>query len=330
MIAWVSFFSLPYLLISDHKPATNLPVSKPYESWPNNLFYFNSLLLVGVFYLNSEVLTPRLLLKKRVGWYLLGIAATVLASVFCSNVVKVYAFGHEEPSLLYASPKIIFPLITIFFLSLAYRMIVDSRQKQRQLQEQETAHLQTELKFLRSQVNPHFLLNVLNNMVSLARKKSDDLEPSLLKLSHLLQFMLYDADQQRITVGEEVEYLENYIALQKMRFGHTVAIRFQPPPPEMLGTLIAPMLLIPLVENAFKHGVNMAQQPEIDMNLSIENHTLYFVVSNTCAPKEQKDSGSGIGLNNLTRRLELLYPGQYEFHIDQQPSRFEARLTLHL
>lgn len=328
VLCWVTFYSLPYLLITDPKPATIPSPPKPYDASPNPLFYFNSLLLVGVFYLNSDFLAVRFLSRNRIGWYIASLAATVAASVVITNLFQRLYCDQSYKGLMNASPKLIFPLLTILFLSVAYRMTLDSRRQQKIMQERQTEHLQTELKFLRSQVNPHFLLNVLNSLVALARKKSEDLEPSLMKLSHLLQFMLYDADQTTITISEEVDYLENYIALQKMRFGHKVDIRFSAPSGLALGQTIAPMLLIPLVENAFKHGVGMVETPVIDIQLDIQNNILSFTVSNTYNASETKDGGSGIGLNNLRRRLELLYPGQYTFTTTAAEPWFTAGLVI--
>src|SRR5262249_40157374 len=150
------------------------------------------------------------------------------------------------------------------------------------------------------QVNPHFMFNVLNNMVALARKKSDLLEPSLIKLSSLLRYMLYETDEQKVPLEKEVEYLRSYIDLQQQRFGSLVKINVDVHAPDKHYE-IEPMLLIPFVENAFKHGTGIIDSPQIDIELSAENDTLKFLVSNKYneGVEETKDNSSGIGLSNV-------------------------------
>jgi LytS/YehU family sensor histidine kinase len=167
-------------------------------------------------------------------------------------------------------------------------------------------------------------------MVALARKKSDQLEPSLIKLSQLLRYMLYETNN-RVSLKKEVEYLESYIDLQKQRFGNTVKITttFEEIDDHHE---IEPMLLIPFVENAFKHGVVMYDQPRIDINMHMENDTLHFHVGNTCVQEglEVKDNTSGIGLTNVKRRLELLYPETHTLVIDRRAEWFDVSLQIHL
>ena len=145
--------------------------------------------------------------------------------------------------------------------------------------EKETENLKTELSFLRSQVSPHFMFNVLNNMVALARKQSDALEPSLIKLSSLLRYMLYETDEEKVLVEREIEYLNNYIDLQKQRFGKNIRITTSFDEREK-GYTIEPMLLIPFVENAFKHGTGIITDACIDIHLLVHNGKLVFTVRN--------------------------------------------------
>ena len=189
-----------------------------------------------------------------------------------------------------------------------------------------------ELQLLRSQISPHFLFNILTNLVSLARKRSGDLEASLLMLSGLMRYMLYDASK-RISLQQEVEYLESYIALQKLRFGREVKIVFNIEISlEEKSYNIEPMLLIPFVENAFKHGTGYADQPFINIKLSAKNGILVFQVMNKYeeGTSVSKDETSGIGLNNVRSRLTLLYPQRHELVIEKGNNLFNVNLTLQL
>jgi len=210
-------------------------------------------------------------------------------------------------------------------------MIIDKIASDKLLQQRENENLKTELSFLRSQVSPHFMFNVLNNMVALARKKSDQLEPSLIKLSSLMRYMLYETDEQKVQLEKEVEYLQSYIDLQQQRFGKNVAIHSCFSQNDGNYT-IEPMLLIPFVENAFKHGTGLIQNAEIDIELKAKNHILYFTVRNkyNSEKEEQKDKTAGIGLTNVERRLNLLYGKDHTLLITKKDGWFTVSLQLNL
>jgi LytS/YehU family sensor histidine kinase len=172
------------------------------------------------------------------------------------------------------------------------------------------------------------MFNVLNNLVALARLKSNQIEPSLIKLSHLMRYMLYDSDQETISLEKELEYLKSYIDLQHLRFGDDVKVNLVTEG-QISGRMIEPMLLIPFVENAFKHGMGMIKDPFIDIHLKVNNTGLEFAVSNkTCTEPEVKDKNSGIGLNNVKRRLELLYKDHYELNTGKSGNIYTAALKI--
>ena len=199
------------------------------------------------------------------------------------------------------------------------------------IKEKENENLKTELSLLRSQVNPHFMFNVLNNMVALARKQSDQLEPSLIKLSSLMRYMLYDADGDKVLLEKEIEYVQSYIDLQKQRFGKNVKIE------TLLSDIdtdyeIEPMLLIPFVENAFKHGTGFIEDATIHIELRAKKNLLHFQVRNRFneQSEEIKDRTSGIGLTNVKRRLNLLYGNKHALLISKNEEWFTASLQLNL
>jgi LytS/YehU family sensor histidine kinase len=222
-----------------------------------------------------------------------------------------------------------FVFLFIQAASTAYQMIRDRIQADKLLKEKENENLKTELSFLRSQVSPHFMFNVLNNMVALARKRSDLLEPSLIKLSSLMRYMLYEADEDLVSLESEVEYLQSYIDLQLQRFGNKVSVKLDFSEIDA-DYEIEPMLLIPFVENAFKHGVSGLDDAIIEIELKAIKKQLLFVVSNKYNNQleEIKDKTSGIGLANVKRRLQLLYQSNYQLKIENANNFFTVSLHL--
>jgi LytS/YehU family sensor histidine kinase len=228
-----------------------------------------------------------------------------------------------------------YPLTFIYLFmvaaSTAYRMTGDRMKADKLAKEKENENLKTELSLLRSQVSPHFMFNVLNNMVALARKKSDLLEPSLIKLSSLMRYMLYETDEEKVQLEREIEYLQSYIDLQKQRFGNNICVQASLNNTD--GNYeIEPMLLIPFVENAFKHGGGHMDKPKIDIELSAHKQQLRFKVINryNAESLEIKDRTSGIGLPNVQRRLNLLYGKKHSLQIDKQNGMYTVNLQINL
>jgi LytS/YehU family sensor histidine kinase len=223
------------------------------------------------------------------------------------------------------------PLI-VLLCSYCYRIILDNNIRLANIKERETVHLRTELSFLRSQINPHFLFNVLNNLTLLARKKSELIEPAIVNLSQLMRYMLYESDGNKVPINQEVTYLKSYIELQLLRFGKEVIVNT-----DMDGDYssfyIGPMLLIALVENAFKHGTGTFNHSTIYITLKVsDQHKLYFSVINDIAQsaKQQTDEVGGIGIKNLKRRLDILYPGKHTLKVFSHGLIFSAELSIDL
>ena len=187
-----------------------------------------------------------------------------------------------------------------------------------------------ELSYLKSQTNPHFLFNTLNNIYSLARDKSDLAPESILRLSKILRFMLYETSGKYIPIEQEVKIISDYIALEKLRYDDSLLINFNYDIEDMKQAM-PPLLLIPLVENAFKHGVSETRgRPFVDIHLSVNKRQLAFVVQNSTEdPSEEKNVKENIGLSNLRRQLELLYK-HYELTVQQKGSVFNATLKINL
>jgi len=298
---------------------------------PGLFFTVAGLIHMGIFYGNAYFLYP-VFFNRRFWWlYLLLSALLIYASLQLKYHIldTWFPFVLKTPSVY----KFVFgPSIAFFIISIIYRKVIDQVSFEKEQKEKQAAQLLTELKFLRSQISPHFLFNVLTNLVSLARKKSDKLEQSLIMLSDLMRYMLYDTRGNKIALQKEIEYLNNYIALQKLRFGNDVPVNSSiEAGDENNGYSIEPMLLIPFVENAFKHGTGYHEQPAIDIALSVNRERLFFEVKNTF---ENEPAGSGenpgIGLNNVRSRLNLLYKDNYTLTLDDRNNVFHIVLTLKL
>ena len=178
---------------------------------------------------------------------------------------------------------------------------------------------------LRNQVNPHFLFNVLNNIDALVYPHSQEASDAIVKLSSIMRYMLYDSNTDWVTLGKEVHYLNSYIELQNMRLKDNSGIKvdFRAIDKELQ---IAPMLLVPFVENAFKHAT---KDPKIDMRIETEEGKLAFTVRNSIDQENnQKDSVGGIGLQNVKRRLNLIYPNKHELVINEESDSFYVQLTI--
>jgi LytS/YehU family sensor histidine kinase len=187
-----------------------------------------------------------------------------------------------------------------------------------------------ELNYLKSQTNPHFLFNTLNNIYSLARDKSDLAPESILRLSKILRFMLYETSGKYIPIEQEIKIISDYIALEKLRYDESLRINFNYDIEDMKQAM-PPLLLIPLVENSFKHGVSETRgQPFVDIHLSVNKRQLSFVVQNSTEDSsDEKSVKENIGLSNLRRQLELLYK-HYELTVQQSGSVFIATLKINL
>lgn len=328
--AWVLLFSLPALLTSSHNseqprdPKEN-DLVKTIFVWTMNGTW------VLFFYVNALVLIPRFVYKNKYGLFV-TIQSLILIELLTQSALLFGAMSDKEHFVL--GRHVLFNFfIYLFFLSCstAYQVVKDKIKADRINTEKENENLKTELSLLRSQASPHFMFNVLNNMVALARKKSDLLEPSLIKLSSLMRYMLYDSDEEKVSLENEIEYLQSYIDLQQQRFGTKLKLNVSFHPADKLYQL-EPMLLIPFVENAFKHGTGMIEDPTIEINLRAENNMLNFTVQNKYNPasEEEKDQTPGIGLANVKRRLNLLYGTHQNLLISERDNWFIISLQIHV
>ena len=290
-------------------------------------------LMAAYFYYNYLVLIPRFLLRKRLLLYGLLLIAGLVVICFL-NVFFVLATAgiieHHHPfSFWHTFTFPLYPAVLAFALSSTVRTTSEWYKNERQKKEMEAEKLTSELAFLKSQVNPHFLFNTLNNICSLARKKSDDTENAIIKLSQIMRYMLQDSQVEKVNLEMEVEYLNGYIELQRIRLPESVRVNFLVEGnPEKIS--IEPLLLIPFVENAFKHGVTFQGDTDINISLRISENRLVFYVSNKIARQGEMPgkNGSGIGLKNVVRRLELLYPDRHKLSVTDDGNLYQVELMI--
>jgi two-component system, LytTR family, sensor kinase len=321
ILVWSLVLFLPYLVSDADNQYKIGPI-------PGLFFTLSGIFHMTIFYGNAFFLYPKLL--NRTYWWLYIGSAVLL--IVLSGTGKFYILDEWFSDSPEASSHVLFPSVVVFTVSIFYSIAGERIRSEKLQKENEALQLGMELKFLRSQISPHFLFNILTNFASLARKKSDHLEESLLMLSGLMRYMLYDAEK-KISLKQEMDYLESFIALQRLRFGRDVKIMFDITiPNEQTNYCIEPMLLIPFVENAFKHGIGYMDQPAIDINLTVKEGKLIFQVKNKFDPKAEasKDECSGIGLNNVRSRLALLYPETHSLIIHNDKDLFCINLTLTL
>lgn len=322
LVAWAIIFSLPYIFspeFSSAKDKNELAFRK--------LDTVTNFLWMGLFYLNFLLFMPQLFYKKKYALYIFALLFSFfLIMLIHGALFKPFVPGHNF-NFLKSSQHNIIPFLFTVLVSMVYTMVADRIKTDLLAARLKHENLKTELSFLRSQVSPHFLFNVLNNITALARIKSDDLEPTVMKLSSLMRYMLYETDEDKVIVKNEVEYMQAYIDLQKQRYGDELTLEVSFDIREEWHTL-EPMLLIPFVENAFKHG-GILQHPEIHIRLSVIDNKLHFSVKNKFEHlKATKDKTSGIGLVNVKRRLELLHPKKHVLNIYKESNWFIVDLLV--
>lgn len=331
---WAFLIALPILLGPNTNSSNAEEIRRSYF-W---IFYMTSFTVINIpfFYLNTEVLLPKLLRAKGVIIYLLTLIGAIVFMLWIHEELFHWAYSHffsgnhsGGGARRGALMRMIFQLLFYAAIGTSYRLISDRMKEDEQLKEQENERLKSELSFLRSQISPHFMFNVLNSVVSLSRRKPEMVEPVVVKLSELMRYMIYETNDSIVPISKELVYLESYIDLQKIRFGDDIHIDFK----HELGpksSHIEPMLLIPFVENAFKHGVGFIENPTIEIELKDSATELYFRVANKKGTtiNEMKDESSGIGLANVKRRLELLYPTNHRLDVNDFGSEFIITLTI--
>jgi len=359
---WICFFMLPYIFSPEPK---NIPtqISRHIVT----LFIVINIFLLGFYYFNTLILIPRLLFKKKWYFFILIVAGCLTAFLYApreithlingtndemirsefrnemrqkmaevstssgsskSAVVKQQSnAGNKRKGTRYF-PGSYAVFLLVFAVGTSITVFNQWIKAERTRERIENEMLQTELSFLKSQINPHFFFNTLNNIYSLAVVNSAKTAPTVMKLSSIMRYILTETKTDFVPLQNEIDFIKNYIDLQQVRLTDKVVLDFKVEG-KVDDIQIAPLLFIPFVENAFKYGVSAKEASLIDIRISTTNTLLSFSVTNTIAQADNTmQETTGIGMNNVKRRLQLLYPDKHALVVKQDGNHFFVHLDI--
>lgn len=303
------------------------------------LFGYYGLINISIFYINYTLLVPQLIKEqKKYGLYIASItmlifSMTIVKTVLASLNSDLVLLDYMPDSKSLAPVNIVSYVLRAVFMSGFFvvvstliRFAVDWFSNDRVQRDLESEKKDMELQFLKSQLNPHFLFNSLNNIYSLAYQKSDKTADAILKLAEIMRYMIYESNDRWVSLSKEIEYVQSYIELQKLRFkdGASIVMNLNG---EIDNQQIVPLILISFVENAFKHGVANDPADPIMINLIANQKILHFSIRNR-KKESNKDMVGGVGLNNVERRLQLLYPERYKLNIVNSQTHYTSELMI--
>jgi two-component system LytT family sensor kinase len=343
VLVW-GLFGLTFLLF---QPLTGR-LTMPPQFWVKQGLMFCAWVIT--FYLTSKVTVPRLLLQGRTEWFILAVVATTAAVLLFSKFLemslnlpalmdKAFLVATGRPKLL---PKGGFRIDTMGLLTTMFVLgistcvtVVQKWQKDAQVRQTlEQQRVQSELSVLKAQINPHFFFNTLNNIYALTLLDGEQARTAIHRLSRMMRYVLYDTAGGTTLLSQEIAFVQDYITLMQLRLDERVTVTFEKPEP-VHDVAIAPMLVLPFLENAFKHGVAATENSSIFIALRQPTPAvLELEVRNTrlTLPSTDLAGSNGIGLVNTRRRLDLLYPGQFNLLVDNHTpaNEFRVQLTLHV
>jgi two-component system LytT family sensor kinase len=341
VLIWV-VFALTYFF---QPSALNIPF--PWQFWLKQGILLA--LLVITYYFNSLVFVPKLLLRNYTGFYFLVISGLIVAIVFLNayfdSLLSIHQVMQTAFHKMPPPPKhhgdhnhdwdLALIAITSLVIGVGTSVItIQKWQKDKQVhQEMEQDRISSELSFLKAQINPHFFFNTLNNIYALTHIDAETSRKAIHQLSRMMRYVLYDTQNATTQLSQEIAFVKDYISLMQLRLTDMVKIELKTPA-ALKDMAIAPMIFLPFIENAFKHGVSASNPSFINIDIDQKGAVVDLHVVNTIV-KEQNtnlEAGSGIGLNNTRRRLDLLYPGRHVLHIseDSAANTYTVHLTLDL
>ncbi len=340
VLVWLVLFLLPYLLFPR--------VSDEYWQGISHLL-LPLLFYAAIFYTNYFFLTDKFLFEKKIVRYCLINAALILfilwlnwefrnllrpdAGEINNNIQKLFRPPIPGENMFrFFVLKDLFSFFIPIMFSIAIRATERWIKTETEKKEIVNKNLESELEHLRYQLQPHFFFNSLNNIYSLIEVSPGQAQETVHGLSKLMRYLLYETGNKKVELSQEIIFLENYIKLMELRLSDKTKTTCSFPGTMSKQYYIAPLLFIPMIENAYKHGVSATQPSQIYFNMHVKDDSLFFVSGNTNFPKNDTDiSGSGIGLENLRKRLELLYPGKHKLHVTtERGNMFWVRLSVDL
>ncbi len=322
VIAWVIFLSLPTFFKQPHPGDSHTDILGDLLFTPR---LPNSILLILVFYFNYYVAIPRFYFKKKYGALLISFFVCFGLLLLLGEVLRppeMTAGGRNMSNLLGPSHNL-FMFINVYAFSFAFRLYVQWRRVREE-------QLKTEVSFLKAQINPHFLFNTLNSIYSLTLTKSDKAPDAVVQLSSLMRYSVTDAEKAMVPLSKELDYIRDYIALQELRLTDKVDVKFTISGIAD-GKEIAPFILTPFIENAFKYGVNPEENSVINISVDISTDNLVLeVVNNKVYVQKDEYSVSGLGIANTRKRLQYLYAKRHELVIEDSDDTFKIHLVVNM
>ena len=325
-IFWIVFFL--FLIVIDQSSLSL--VDNLLDKIVNVLFY-GIIVYVNIFYL-----FPKFMNTGKISTYLTLLFASVLMITPLKTLTFYGIDAVDTTMAIFMEKNIKRYFLSIFFMACAssiYKIINDWAQQRREKVDLQRQTLRSELNFLRSQINPHFLFNTLNSLYALTLKKSDKAPEIVLRLSEMMRYMLYECNERYVPLEKEINYIENYLELEKIRHKGKCDISF-----DMIGEVgnqtIAPLLFIPFIENSFKHGLNsQIIDGYVDIIMNIKDESINMNIKNSKSqskPKAPSKISGGVGLVNVKRRLNLLYADEYQLNIKDNPNEYAVNIDINL
>ena len=337
----VHYFIVAALLVLAFFPLT-WPIRLPAEFWIKQVVM--NLTWAGLFYANFFVFTPRLLYKHRTGTFVILVIATVFAVVFFNDwldrflgvpeaMEKIFEHkmhkGNKDEDHSAAYITIIMAMV-IYGVSTVIALSKKMQHDQLAFQATEKDKIDSELSFLKSQINPHFFFNTLHTIYALTDSNTGAAKDAIYTLSHMMRYVIYDTKNDLTSLENEVKFVEDYIMLMKLRLSGDVQVIFEKQA-NMKNYEVAPMLLLPFIENAFKHGISSLHPSYVYIDIRQLNNTIKIEIRNsTFEAREHLEESNGIGLMNTKRRLDLLYPGKHTLSVDNNCNTKEYSVMLTL
>ncbi|MFH0895893.1 MAG: histidine kinase [Bacteroidota bacterium] len=341
LILWLFLFMLPVLYSAPEEPGRWVIIS---GAWISTIAF------LGIFIINNSLLVPRFLFHgKRTQYFLfvflfvfIFVALGLLGESLHHDLTKewmrnLHSGPHHPPPFKKFNPWLI-DFVNNFIIAVlmigfntAIKVSAKWFKDEQTIKDLEKEHLQSKLAFLQNQISPHFFMNTLNNIHAMIDFDKDKSREAIIRLSKLMRYLLYETEHSNTTLSKEIEFLNNYIELMRLRISNKVAIRFHFP--DVIPNIsLPPLIFISLIENAFKHGISYQEYSFVETSLSCDAGQIVFKVRNSrhVSSAREENLASGIGLENIKNRLNLLFPNRYTLEISEREKEFEVTLTLNL